>query len=131
MKCPPPPPKVVCNNSTLKLVAKLTYLGGQELVRTRQDHVNKLIKQANRKLYLTKQIWKNLSKETTALLYKQMVLPLIRIWILFSAKRETVNKLDKIQERALKMIAYQYGDPLRPTIRTLMQTYHIEDLSKR
>ena len=49
------------------------------------------------------------------------------------AKRdlETVNKLDKIQERALKMIAYQYGDPLRPTIRTLMQTYHIDDLSKR
>ena len=48
-----------------------------------------------------------------------------------SAKGETVNKLDKIQERALKMIAYQYRDPLRPIIRTLMQMYHIEDLSKR
>ena len=48
-----------------------------------------------------------------------------------SAKRDTVNKLDKKQERALKMIAYQYGEPLRPTIRTLIQMYRIEDLSKR
>ena len=45
------PSKVVCNNSTLKLVDKFTYLGVEvDKNLDFDDHVNKLVKQANRKL---------------------------------------------------------------------------------
>ena len=51
-----------------------------------------------------------------------MVLPLMeyRDFLVDTAKRDTINKVDKILERALKVIDNQYGNPFRPTIRTLM-----------
>ena len=60
-----------------------------------------------------------------------MVHPLLEYGcvLIESAKRKYVSQLDKLQNRALHLIDYNYGDSLRPTLKDIMCDWGIEVLA--
>ena len=73
-----------------------------------ENHTNKSVGKANKKLYMIYKLRKCLSRKTTVLLYKQLVRPHLEYcdFIIDNSLKIHVKKYDNVQNRALKTINY-------------------------
>ena len=91
-------------NKKIEIVSEYNYLGIEvDNKLTMENHINKSVSKANKKLYMIYKIRKCLSKKTTALLYKQLVRPHLEYcdFLIDSSLRKHIDKFDKVQKRAL------------------------------
>ena len=95
------------NEQVLGLVESYKYLGvtlDQNL--NFQKHVKSIIKTLSYKIYLLSKIRPFLTEKAAVLIYKSMVLPYIDYGdtFYFSCTKDLLNKLQRMQNRALKII---------------------------
>ena len=96
-----------------------------------ENHINKSVSKANKKLYIIYKLRKCLSGKTTALLYKQLVCPHLEYcdFLIDSSLKKHIDKFDKVQKRALRII--NYGRGANKTYTDTMREYDIEKLYNR
>ena len=93
-------------NQRIEIVREYNYLGVElDNKLTMENHINKSVSKANKKVYMIYKLRNCLSKKTTALLYKQLVRPHMEYcdFLVDSGLKKHVEKLDKIQKRALRL----------------------------
>ena len=76
-----------------------------------ENHINKSVCKANKKLYMIYKLRKCLSKKTTALLYKQLVCSHLEYcdFLIDSSLKKHVDKFGRVKKRALRIINYGQG----------------------
>ena len=89
------------------------------------------VSKANKKMYMIYKIRKCLTKRTTALLYKQLVRPHLEYcdFLVDSSLKKHVDKFDKVQKRALRII--NYGRGIQNTYEETMREYDVQKLCTR
>ena len=120
------------NNRTIELVREYNYLGIElDNNLTMENHINKSVTKANKKLYMIYKIRKCLTKKKTALLYKQLARPHLEYcdFLIDSSLKKHVNKYDKVQKRALRII--NDGPGVHKTYAEIMQEHDIQQLHIR
>ena len=103
-----------------------------ELARlTMENHINKSVGRANKKLYMIYKMRKCLSRKTTALLYKQLARPHLEYcdFLIDSSLKKHIDKFDTVQKRALRTV--NYGQAVRRTYTETMREYDIQPLRGR
>ena len=125
-------PHLQYNDQKIEVVKEYNYLGVElDNVLTLENQINKCVKQANKKMHMIGKLRRSLSCKTTAMLYKQLALPHLEYcdFLIDSALKKHVEKLDSVQKRALRMI--NYGLPERRTYADIMTSYDFEALKRR
>ena len=100
------------NNKKIEVVSEYNYLGIKlDNKLTLENHINKSVSKANKKLYMIYKLRKCLSKKITALLYKQLVRPHLEYcdFLVDSCLKKHCEKFNKVQKRALRIINYGRG----------------------
>ena len=120
------------NNQQIELVTNYNYLGVElDSNLTLENHINKCVKNANKKMFMVSKLRRCLTNKTTSMLYKQLVRPHLEYcdFVVDSSLKKNVAKYDKVQKRALRTI--NYGCAERKTFAQTMEIYEIEDLYER
>ena len=116
----------------IEIVSEYNYLGiDLDNKLTMENHINKSVGKANKKLYMIYKIRKCLSKKTTALLYKQLVRPHLEYcdFLIDSSLKKHIEKFDRVQKRALRTI--NYGQKVHKTYAETMLEYDVQHLHVR
>ena len=114
------------NNKKIDIVSEYNYLGIElDNKLTMENHINKSVCKANKKLYMIYKLRKCLSKKNTSLLHKQLVRPHLEYcdFLIDSSLNKHVDKFDRVQKRALRIINYGHG-PKRTYIE-IMREFHV------
>ena len=98
---------------------------------TLENHINKSVSKANKKLYMIYKLRKCLSKKITALLYKQLVRPHMEYcdFLVDSCLEKHCEKFNKVQKSALRII--NYGRGAQNTYEDTMRIHDIQKLCSR
>ena len=89
------------NNKKIDIVSEYNYLGIElDNKLTMENHINKSVCKANKKLYMIYKLRKCLSKKTTSLLYKQLVRPHLEYcdFLIDSSLKKHVDKFESRKE---------------------------------
>ena len=116
----------------IEIVSECNYLGiDLDNKLTMENHINKSVGKANKKLYMIYKIRKCLSKKTTALLYKQLVRPHLEYcdFLIDSSLKKHIEKFDRVKKRALRTI--NYGQKMHKTYAETMLEYAVQHLHVR
>ena len=116
----------------IEVVSEYNYLGiDLDNKLTMENHINKSVCKANKKLYMIYKIRRCLSKKTTALLYKQLVRPHLEYcdFLIDSSLKKHIEKFDNVQKRALRTINYGRGP--NKTYAETMREYDVQPLLHR
>ena len=120
------------NNKKIDIVSEYNYLGIElDNKLTMENHINKSVCKANKKLYMIYKLRKCLSKKTTSLLYKQLVRPHLEYcdFLIDSSLKKHVDKFDRVQKRALRII--NYGPGPKRTYTETMREFDVQQLLAR
>ena len=93
------------NNKIVEIVSEYNYLGVElDNKLTLENHINKSVSKANKKLYIIYKIRKCLSRKTTALLYKQLVRSHLEYcdFLVDISRKKHSDKFTKVQKQARK-----------------------------
>ena len=99
--------RFILNEQVLELVESYKYLGVTLDKNLKfQKHVKSIIKTLSYQIYLLSKIRPFLTEKAAVLIYKSMVLPYIDYGdtVYFSCTKDLLNKLQRMQNRALKII---------------------------
>ena len=116
-------------NQKIEIVREYNYLGiDLDDKLTMENHINKSVGKANKKLYMIYKLRRCLSRKTTAMLYKQLVRPHLEYcdFLIDSSLRKHIDKYNNVQKRALRTI--NYGQRVHRTYAETMREYDIEQL---
>ena len=122
------------NNQHIEMVTNYNYLGVElDSNLTMENHINKCVKNANKKMFMVSKLRRCLTYKTSAMLYKQLVRSHLEYcdFLVDSSLKKHVAKYDKVNKRALRTCTINYGCAERKTFAQTMEIYEIEDLYER
>ena len=127
-----------CINDELENVHSYKYLGVEiDDLLTYNKFADVVWNKVNNRLYNFAKIRPYLSESLACQIYKQTIMPLFEYasFILDSATKKNCNKLDKLQERAVRLIyfhkTFENGKRVFMDINELMKKYNIDHLDVR
>ena len=96
-------------------------------------HVDNVYKKARQKLGMLYKIRKFIKSETALLLYKVMIRPHLEYgdFLIDSANQKCIDKLERLQERVVRVIEYEPLSNKRKEMSNLKISMNIDDLSVR
>ena len=126
--------QIVCNKNLLERTTTYKYLGADIDNTLTMDSFNKNVcKKVNFKLYMFGKIRKYITTHAAILIYKQTILPYFDYgsFLMNSASQNSISKLDKYQNRALRLIEYKPKHQRAKHLANLMSEYRIPSIRQR
>ena len=126
--------QIVSNNISLERTTPYKYLGADINNVLTMDSFNKNVcKKVNYKLYMFGKIRKYITINAAILIYKQTILPYFDYgsFLMNSASQNSISKLDKYQNRALRLIEYKPKHQRAEYMVNLMTEYRIPSIRQR
>ena len=126
--------KLTLNNRLLGQVTHYEYLGMVIEHKLNMDkQISSMYNKANRKLGILSKIRMFITNDTSARIYKTMIIPHMEYvdFVVESGSKKLASRLDRLQERALRKIEYCKIPGNRKEYSAPELEYNIETLSKR